>query len=118
GKQLLLLFGPSFAEGYPLLSILSIGLLFRASIGPAETLLIMAGQQRITAWVYTAAFAVNVALNFTLIPRFGLAGAASATTMALVAETVMLYFIASTRLGISCSILTAFRRPPPVAEAL
>ena len=39
--------GRSFGSGYPLLYILSVGLLFRASIGPAESLLTMAGQQGI-----------------------------------------------------------------------
>jgi O-antigen/teichoic acid export membrane protein len=76
GKYLLLLFGPSFTAGYPLLWVLSIGLLLRASIGPAETLLIMAGQQRRCAGIYTGAFILNVVLNFVLIPRFGLMGAA------------------------------------------
>lgn len=117
GKPLLLLFGPTFAEGYPLLAILSGGLLFRAAIGPAETLLIMAGQQRMCAWVYTTAFFINVALNFTLVPKFGLVGAASATALALIAETLMLYIITYRRLGISSTILTAFRPPRPVAEA-
>jgi O-antigen/teichoic acid export membrane protein len=109
GKPLLLLFGPSFGEGYALLYILSAGLLIRASIGPAESLLTMAGQQGICAVVYTGTFILNVALNFTLIPRMGLAGAATATAIALVVETVALYVITATRLGIHCSIFTAFR---------
>lgn len=115
GKPLLSLFGPTFASGYPLLYILSAGILVRASIGPAETLLTMAGQQGITAIVYTATFVFNVTLNIVLIPRFGLAGAASATSLALVAETIALYTITATRLGIHCSIFTAFgggRRTP------
>jgi O-antigen/teichoic acid export membrane protein len=115
GRPLLSLFGPTFASGYPLLYILSAGILVRASIGPAETLLTMAGQQGITAIVYTATFVFNVTLNIVLIPRFGLAGAASATSLALVAETIALYTITATRLGIHCSIFTAFgggRRAP------
>jgi O-antigen/teichoic acid export membrane protein len=43
GKPLLALFGPNFASGYPLLFILMVGILVRATIGPAETLLMMAG---------------------------------------------------------------------------
>ena len=39
----------------------------------------MAGQQGISAIVYTATFILNVALNIILIPRFGLTGAATAT---------------------------------------
>ena len=89
---------------------------FMASIGPAETLLMMAGQQGITAIVYTAMFAFSIVLNIVLIPRFGLVGAASAMSMALVAETIALYTITATRLGIRSSIFTVFgpsRRSPP-----
>jgi len=116
GKPLLLLFGASFAEGYPLLFVLSIGLIFRAAIGPAETLLIMAGQQGICAWVYTATFILNVSLNISLIPGYGLMGAATATTIALVLEALVLYYVTYSRLGIRCSILDALR-PPRVIEA-
>jgi O-antigen/teichoic acid export membrane protein len=116
GKPLLSLFGPSFSSGYPLLYILSIGILVRASIGPAETLLTMAGQQGITAIVYTATFAFSIVLNIVLIPRFGLVGAASAMSLALIAETIALYTITATRLGIRSSIFDAMvprRRLPP-----
>jgi O-antigen/teichoic acid export membrane protein len=109
GKLLLALVGATFVAGYPILFVLSIGLLFRASIGPAETLLIMAGQQGISAAVYTATFFLNVALNMFLIPRYGLLGAAAATSSALAAESLALYVIAYTRLGIRCSILDAVR---------
>src|SRR5690606_8930479 len=103
--------------GYPLLLILSVGLLARASIGPAETLLMMAGQQRACAGVYAAAFVLNVILNLALIPVLGLVGAATATTLVLVAETVALYALTATRLGIRCSIVTVFRSPRPAEAA-
>jgi O-antigen/teichoic acid export membrane protein len=107
GRPLLGLFGPNFIDGYPLLFIISIGLVVRASIGPAESLLTMAGQHNICAAVYTAAFALSVALNFALIPRYGLQGAAAATTLALVAEAIAVYVLTVTRLGIHCSIVAA-----------
>ena len=116
GRPLLTLFGPTFDSGYPLLYVLSAGILVRASIGPAESLLTMAGQQGISAIIYTATFALSVALNVILIPRFGLMGAASATSLALCAETIALYTITATRLGIRCSILTAFKSTPPSVE--
>jgi O-antigen/teichoic acid export membrane protein len=117
GKPLLLMFGASFGEGYPLLLIMSVGLLFRAAIGPAEALLVMAAQQKICAAVYTATFLLNVSLNVTLIPAYGLTGAAVATTTALVLEALVLCYITRSRLGISCSIITALRAPRPVREA-
>jgi len=117
GKPLLLLFGPTFGDGYPLLLILSVGLLARASIGPAETLLVMAGQQRVCAVVYLAAFLLNVILNFALIPILGLVGAATATMLVLVGETLALYAITASRLSIRCFIVTALWPARPAAEA-
>jgi O-antigen/teichoic acid export membrane protein len=76
----------------------------------------MAGQQGITAIVYTATFAFSIVLNIVLIPRFGLVGAASAMSLALIAETIALYTITATRLGIRSSIFDAMvprRRLPP-----
>ena len=112
GHWLLALFGPRFVEGYPILFILSAGLLLRASIGPAETLLIMAGQQGITAVVYAATFFLNVSLNFLLIPHLGINGAATATAIALGAETLALWVVVLGRLSINCSILTVHKSPP------
>jgi O-antigen/teichoic acid export membrane protein len=108
GRPLLLFFGPSFGSGYPLLFILAAGILVRASIGPAEILLAMAGQQGIAAVIYVATFVVNVALNVILIPRYGLSGAAFAVSISLVVETAALYTLIATRLGLHCSIFTAF----------
>jgi len=111
GRFLLALFGPIFVTGYPVLFILSAGLLLRASIGPAESLLIMAGQQGITAVVYVATFLLNVSLNFALIPHFGIEGAAVATAIALAAETLLLWVLVLGRLSINCSILAAHKAP-------
>src|SRR5690606_15935878 len=97
GWPLLYLFGPSFTAGYPLLFIFIIGLIARASVGVAESLLSMAGQQRICAAVYTAVFVLNVALNVLLVPRFGLAGAAMATATALVVEAGALFVVTRQR---------------------
>jgi O-antigen/teichoic acid export membrane protein len=117
GKPLLLLFGPSFGDGYILIPIFSVGVLARASIGPAETVLIMAGQQAISAWVYGAAFLLNVALNMWLTPRFGLVGAAWATSISLIAETIALYIISRTRLGLRSSIFDALMPARPAEAA-
>ena len=43
GLPLLWLFGPQFTSGYPVMLILVVGFLFRASMGPTEFLLNMMG---------------------------------------------------------------------------
>jgi O-antigen/teichoic acid export membrane protein len=107
GKFLLMLFGSSFTEGYPLLFILVIGLVARAAVGPAESVLTMSGEQNICAMVYAVTLMINIALNFTFIPQYGLAGAAISTTIALVFEAFALYAITKRRLGIHMFIIPA-----------
>jgi O-antigen/teichoic acid export membrane protein len=100
GKPLLSLFGPGFTEGYPLIFVLVIGLLARASVGPSERLLNMVGQQTACALIYACAFATNLVLCLILIPRFGLVGAAASTATAIVTESVLLFVITKRRLGL------------------
>ncbi|MBC7583744.1 MAG: polysaccharide biosynthesis C-terminal domain-containing protein, partial [Tardiphaga sp.] len=100
GKPLLWLFGPSFVAGYDIMFIAAIGLVVRSAIGPVERLLNMLGHQNICALAYALAFAMNLALCILLVPRYGGHGAAAATSIALTFETVLLFWIVRTRLGL------------------
>ena len=100
GKPILSLFGPGFAEGYPLLFVLAIGLMARASVGPAERLLSMQDQQIASAMIYAGAFATNLVLCLLLIPHFGLIGAAASTASAVVTESVLLFVVTKRKLGL------------------
>jgi O-antigen/teichoic acid export membrane protein len=104
GLPLLWLFGPKFVAGYPVMAILVLGFLFRSSMGPAEFLLNMLGEQRVCALVLVTSAVLNVALNFTLIPVFGLVGAATATSLSLVSAALMNYIAVSRRLEIDVAI--------------
>lgn len=117
GKPLLSLFGPGFVEGYPLLYIFVVGLIVRASVGPAESILTMVGEQRICAVIYVSVFAFNAALNFLLIPIWGLSGAAIATSLSFMIEAAALSLVVYTRLGFRCWIGFAMRAPTRPAEA-
>ncbi|HZQ13915.1 MAG TPA: lipopolysaccharide biosynthesis protein [Pseudolabrys sp.] len=105
GKPLLWLFGASFDSGYAVMFILAVGMLSRAAVGPAERLLNMLGERKQCAAVYAGAFAVNLVLCLALIPRFGIEGAAVATSAALAVESILLYRIAKRRLGFHVFIL-------------
>jgi O-antigen/teichoic acid export membrane protein len=80
--------------------ILAVGLLARSSVGPAERLLSMLGEQRACAAVYGAAFAVNLVLSIVLAPRYGATGVAVALASAIVCESLLLFVIAKRRLGL------------------
>jgi O-antigen/teichoic acid export membrane protein len=104
GEPLLRMFGHEFVSGYYLMFILAIGLLARASVGPAERLLNMLGERRSCAVIYGASFAINLGLCFILIPHLGITGAAVANAVTLVSESACLYFVAKDRLGLHCFI--------------
>ena len=87
--------------------ILAIGMLARAAVGPAERLLNMLGERKQCASIYAIAFAINLMLCVVLIPRIGIEGAAAATSIALVAESIALYLVAKRRLGFHVFIWAA-----------
>lgn len=104
GPWILRLFGPGFEAGHPMILVLAVGLIARSSIGPAERLLNMVGQQKICAAVYAVAVVVNIALCLTLVPRIGPIGAAIATAGAVVVESILLFAAVKKRLGLTMFI--------------
>ena len=79
---LTIVFGHEYAIGALPLVILVAGQVVNLATGPVGNLLIMTGRQKPWVFVTALAFLVNVVLNIILIPRFGLPGAAVATTVA------------------------------------
>lgn len=118
GEMLLGLFGSAFTAGYLLMVILFAGNMAKALVGPAEMLLTMAGRQQLCVAVYAVALACNIGLNITLIPAWGLAGAATATATAMAVEAMLLHVAVRRALGI---VVFAFADPhalTPPTEAV
>jgi O-antigen/teichoic acid export membrane protein len=99
GKPLLWLFGEQFTSGYAAMFVVAIGLIARSAVGPVERLLNMLGHQNVCALAYALAFVMNLVLCIVLVPRFGIYGAAAATSFALVFESILLFWITRNRLG-------------------
>ena len=106
GPFLLAMFGSDFTQGYPLLFVLATGIVLRAAIGPAESLLTMSGHHGICAALFGSVLALNIALNAALIPQFGLYGAACATLLAIVAETFALFQLVRWRIGVTMFVFS------------
>ena len=118
GKFLLSLFGQSFTEGYPLLFVLVIGVLLRASVGPSETLLNMSGNERISAMALGATLFVSIGLAMSFIPAFGLMGAAVSVSCAMVFESIALAVAVRRKLGIRVSVFADFLPESPRQEKM
>jgi O-antigen/teichoic acid export membrane protein len=100
GKPLLWLFGPKFVDGYSIMFVAAIGLVVRSAIGPVERLLNMLGHQSICATAYAVSFLMNVGLCIALVPRYGGMGAAASTSLSLTFETILLFVVVRSRLGL------------------
>lgn len=78
GPAVMSVFGPGFAAGAPALLIIGPAMLLSVSAGGVQSMLLMGGHSRWQLLNKTAALIVAVLLNITLIPMWGLAGAATA----------------------------------------
>ena len=105
GKPVLWLFGTEFQQGYWALVILLTGLLIRSAFGPAEHILNMTGNQNLTALALFATIALNVALNYWLIPLYGLEGAAMATSVSIVFAALTLASLINLRVGVRPGVI-------------
>ena len=109
GKPLLALFGPGFADGYPVMFVLAIAIMARAAIGPAEALLNMSGGQAECARSLMIAALTNLLLNLLLTPLFGILGAATAVGTAMLLGAVLNWRAAKRRLGFDIGIWAVYR---------
>jgi O-antigen/teichoic acid export membrane protein len=89
GYPLLSVFGPGYTAAFPAFVILVAGQLIATVTGSAGTLLASMGHSKVRLGNATAALFVNVVLGFSLIPRYGVVGAAASTSIALTAISVV-----------------------------
>jgi O-antigen/teichoic acid export membrane protein len=101
------LFGRAFAEGAPIVTLLLIGLVARAAIGPSEQLLIMTGHQAQCARVYCVGFLFNLALAPFLIMEWGALGAAMGVTASYSLAALLLWITVRRTLGLSVHAFAA-----------
>ena len=73
--------------------------------GPVGVTLYMTGHESIANRIFTASAVLNVILNFALIPRFGIVGAAVATSISLIAWNLGLWVVVRRRLKLRPSAI-------------
>jgi len=102
-------FGAEYTSAYVPLVILCMGQLVNAGMGSVGLILNMAGLERFTARGVAIAAIAIVLLNSTLIPFFGPAGAAIATSASLIIWNTLLFLWLYRKTGIVSTV--QFRKP-------
>jgi len=106
-------------RAYPILIVLAGGLALYAAYVPLDFMLMQAGQPGWQSALMTFNITVNVGLNLTLIPAYGIQGAAVATAAAFAVSAVTLNISVWHRLGLRGGILLHGTRlmPAPIPPA-
>jgi O-antigen/teichoic acid export membrane protein len=108
-QPILSVFGPEFLEAQWALRVLIIGQLVDVLCGSVGYLMMMTGHQNKSVIVSASCAFINLGLNTVLIPRFGVLGAAIATTSTLVIWNVWLCFAVIQNIHVNPSILYSLK---------
>lgn len=90
-QVLTILFGSQYAPAATALSILTIGYLISASVGRVGSFLKSTGHTKYILYNNLAAVILNIILNIVLIPRYGIIGAAVATSASIIFTNLLMF---------------------------
>jgi len=79
----LALFGPEFTAGATVLLVLAVAKVVNVAVGPSGYVLMMTDHQYLNVFNQVSTAALNVVLNYVLILRYGMVGAAVATGISI-----------------------------------
>jgi O-antigen/teichoic acid export membrane protein len=100
GERFLLLFGSMFVQGHTALAILAAGCVVSNAAGLAAVMLVMTGHERDAALSIGTSVVLNVILNMALIPLWSVEGAATATSISMMARNILMVLLVYRRVGI------------------
>jgi O-antigen/teichoic acid export membrane protein len=112
GHLLLNLFGEAFTTGYGVLVVLSVGRIVNSWTGPVVLLMTMTGHQTVAVKLQAVNAVASVLLNITLIPPFGMIGAALASSSIVVIWNLAMYWNVRQRLKIDPTVFGWFATRP------
>ncbi|HEY8894252.1 MAG TPA: polysaccharide biosynthesis C-terminal domain-containing protein [Niastella sp.] len=110
GTWLLGYFGEAFKEGYPALVYMSISNSLFALFGPANTILMMQGKEKLSAIALLVYVLLLTVLSRLLIPVQGITGAALAMLISNVVYNILLAVYAHRHTGVSAPLFRLFEK--------
>ena len=94
GYPALMLFGPEYTRAYPTLLLLAFGsVLIRGNMGSLSLYLTSFDRPAYPVVSNVVSVVSNILLNLVLLPRYGIAGAALATTISILLSKTLLVFL-------------------------
>jgi O-antigen/teichoic acid export membrane protein len=93
------IFGDSFIQGKMAFIIITVGVFLNVITGNVDQILNMTNNQKVLRNCTIFGFALNVVLNYFLIPKYGIVGAAIASMFTNVIFNVTCLFFIKKRLG-------------------
>lgn len=105
GKPILAIFGTEFQAGYRPLLIMAAGQFVSALCGQTGMVMTMTGHQGTLSKALFVSAGLNAALNFAMIPAWGMTGAAVATFAGGAFWPFAMVFVVRRKLGIRTSVL-------------
>jgi O-antigen/teichoic acid export membrane protein len=112
GRPLLEVFGAPFATGKTALAILCVGQIVSMFAGANGLLLVTAGHEREVAFISITCALLNFGLCASLIPRWGMAGAAAGAAAGLIVWNLWLAWRAWRLLGIRPTVFAGLAERP------
>lgn len=91
-KEILAMFGADFVQGWSSLAILSFAQIINASAGPVAFILMMSGKPKMLMYNSLLVCMINIVLNYVLIPRYGIIGAAIASCSSIIILNLLMLF--------------------------
>lgn len=100
GEAVLAVFGPEFAEGWPILSILAAAMMCQTAAGMLQSVLLQGGRSSWQMWNKAVVLCVSIALNLVLIPVWGIAGAAMTWAIVVLLDNGLAAYQVHRRMGV------------------
>ena len=99
GKYILSIFGEEFILGYPVLLLLVLGQFVNGMAGSVGSFLNMTGHQKVFNRIVIVGGISNIVLNYTLIPIYGIEGAAFASMLSIILWNLLASFYIKYKFG-------------------
>ena len=95
------LLNASFVSDAGILTILAVGMMVSAAAGPIDLTLLMLGKSKLSLLGVVVAIVTDIVLLFVLAPRYGLAGAATAWAISVVAQNLIVSWLVRRESGLT-----------------